>query len=331
MKRILSMRRILPLLLALCILFAVCPVQAASSQGESLVGIAWCPDTDSEFFTNVCRAIEAVGGTWVMLDQVRASDLSYDENGELSDGVDETGVLGTAAAECVRGNTWHGSNAQEAVGDIRLVIFTGGSDVSPSLFYEPEEWHGIEAERDYCAERDVSDYLTMSYCLDSDIPVIGFCRGMQMLAVISGAEVIQDIPTWFADMSLDYHYEHRNEKVSPDAYRDYASHNVQVAKDSLLYEMVQTEELTGCPSWHHQAVKSVDNTPLLVTGTTDTDGVSMIEAVERTDKTFAVGLQFHPEAAVVKHLDGAANQDDFMDYDTATSIFEWLVRGLTEK
>ena len=55
-------------------------------------------------------------------------------------------------------------------------------------------------------------------------------------------------------------------------------------------------------------------------------GIPMIEAVERTDKTFAVGLQFHPEAAIVKHLNSAGNRDDFMDYDTALSIFQWIVQ-----
>ena len=39
--------------------------------------------------------------------------------------------------------------------------------------------------------------------------------------------------------------------------------------------------------------------------------------MERTDKTFAVGLQFHPEAAIVKNLDNAENKDDYMDYETA--------------
>ena len=53
----------------------------------------------------------------------------------------------------------------------------------------------------------------------------------------------------------------------------------------------------------------------------------MIEAVERTDKTFAVGLQFHSEAALVKNLDDAENKADFMDYDTALSIFQWIVQG----
>ena len=90
--------------------------------------------------------------------------------------------------------------------------------------------------------------------------------------------------------------------------------------------MTGTETLTGCPSWHHQAVKSVDNTRLVVTGYTETDGIQMIEAVERTDKTFAVGLQFHPEAALVKHLEKAENQGDYMDYDTALSIFRWVVQ-----
>ena len=82
----------------------------------------------------------------------------------------------------------------------------------------------------------------------------------------------------------------------------------------------------GCSSWHHQAVKSVENTRLAVTGYTETDGIKMIEAIERKDKTFAVGLQFHPEAALVRHMENAGNQDDYMDYDTALSIFQWIVQ-----
>ena len=329
MKRVFSLG--MAFAMAFCILFSGCAAESAEPSGEAVVGIAWCEDTDSEFFVNICRAVEAAGGSWVMLDEVMSPSLSYDADGRLSDGVDETGVLGADAATAVRSDTWHGSNAAEAVGDLRLVIFTGGADISPSLYAVPEEWHGIEAERDYCAERDVSDYLTMAYCLDNDIPVVGFCRGMQILSVVSGAEMIQDIPTRFAELSVPYHFEHRNEVASPDDYRDYASHSVQVETDSVLYDMVGTEDLTGCPSWHHQAVKSVENTPLRVTGFTDTDGISIIEAVERTDKTFAVGMQFHPEAAVVKHLDGAANREDFMSYDAAISIFERLLREAAEQ
>ena len=306
--------------------FGTAHAEAVPLPGTPVIGIAWRGDTDSEFFTNICKAVEAAGASWVMLDQVQSADLDYDADGRLTQGVTALGSLDEAAAKRVRVNTWHDSNAGSAVGNVSTVLFTGGEDVSPTLYYDPELWHGNVAEIDYNAERDVSDYLTMTYCLDHDIPVMGFCRGMQMLSVVSGAEVIQDVPAYFAELGLEYNDEHNNRKASPDSYRDYAPHDIRVVPDSFLYEMTGTETLTGCPSWHHQAVKSVDNTRLVVTGYTETDGIQMIEAVERTDKTFAVGLQFHPEAALVKHLENAENQGDYMDYDTALSIFRWVVQ-----
>ena len=306
--------------------FGTAHAEAVPLPGTPVIGIAWRADTDSEFFTNICKAVEAAGASWVMLDQVQSADLDYDTDGRLTQGVTALGSLDEAAAKRVRVNTWHDSNAGSAVGTVSTVLFTGGEDVSPTLYYDPELWHGNVAEIDYNAERDVSDYLTMTYCLDHDIPVMGFCRGMQMLSVVSGAEVIQDVPAYFAELGLEYNDEHNNRKASPDSYRDYAPHDIRVVPDSFLYEMTGTETLTGCPSWHHQAVKSVDNTRLVVTGYTETDGIQMIEAVERTDKAFAVGLQFHPEAALVKHLENAENQGDYMDYDTALSIFRWVVQ-----
>ncbi len=319
------MKKVFALLLGFVLLVSVCGVSLAEASQKTVVGIAWRADTDSEFFTNVCRAVEAAGGEWVMLDQVFSADLCYDAEGRLTSGKTEIGMLDETAAKYVKCNTWRGSNAPEAVMGVSIVLFTGGEDISPTLYYTPEEWHGIEAEIDYNAERDVSDYLTMAYCLDNDIPLMGFCRGAQMLGVISGGEVIQDIPTWFENQGMAYDYTHRNRKATPESYRDYAPHTVQVAKGSRLSDIVGTDTLTGCPSWHHQAVKNVDYTRLTVTGYTETNGVPMIEALERTDKTFAVGLQFHPEAALVKNLDGAANKDDYMDYKTALSIFQYIV------
>lgn len=105
-----------------------------------------------------------------------------------------------------------------------------------------------------------------------------------------------DIPAFFAEQGVEYNDEHRNQKETPDSYRDYAPHDVRLAEGSLLYHMFNTDTLTGCPSWHHEAVKSVENTRLAVTGYAETNGIRIIEAVERTDKPFAVGLQFHPEA-----------------------------------
>ena len=293
--------------------------------GKGLIGIAWRADPDSEFYTNITQAIEEAGGNYIMLPQVKSPDLSYDENGNLLEGVADTGALTEEAGKLIRCNNWQGSNAAEAVEDVGAVIFTGGEDISSSLYYYQQPWYGIEEERDFNAERDVSDYLLMSYCLEQDIPVMGFCRGMQMLSVVSGAEIMQDIPTWFKQHRIEYNYEHRNEKATPDSYRDYAPHDVKVKKDSLLYQIVGTDTLNDCPSWHHQAVDNVDNTRLRITGSTDTDGVEMIEAVERTDKRFAIGLQFHPEASIVKHLEGIENADLFMKPEIAIKFFERLI------
>ena len=323
------MKKLIAIIFVAVLMFTMSTVSGAESlqiPGEPVIGIAWRSDTDSEFFTNITRAIESAGGTWVMLEQVQSADLEYDSEGCLTEGVTALGSLNEAAAKYVRVNTWHDSNAEAATQNVSIVIFTGGEDISPSLYFSPETWHGITEEIDYCAERDVSDYLTMAYCLDHDIPVMGFCRGMQMLSVVSGAETIQDVPAYFAERGIPYGYEHRNQKATPDSYRDYVPHDVQIASDSFLYEMAGSNVLTGCPSWHHQAIKNVDNTRLVVTGITETNGVQMIEAVERTDKTFAVGVQFHPEAALVKYLENADNRNDFMDYETALSIFQWIVQ-----
>ncbi len=277
------MKKAISLIISLALLVSLLAAAQAEGipfSGKPVIGIAWRSDPDSEFFTNICKAVEAAGGTWIMLDQVQSADLRYDGEGKLTDGVTPLGSLDEAAAKYVRINTWHDSNAPDAVGNVSLVLFTGGEDVSPSLFFSPEPWHGIAEEIDYNAERDVSDYLTMSYCMDHDIPVMGFCRGMQMLSVISGAEAIQDLPAYFAELGLSYEYTHLNPKASPGSYRDYAPHDVQVTADSYLYEMVGTELLTGCPSWHHQAVKNVDNTRLVVTGYAETNGIQIIDATE---------------------------------------------------
>ncbi len=290
-----------------------------------IVGIAWRGDTDTPLFTSVCMAVEEAGGLWVLLDQVRSPDLSYDAHGKLLAGVDAYGILEPGSAKQIRCNSWHGSNAGEAVGDIGLVIFSGGEDISPSLYYSPQEWHGILEEMDYNAERDVSDYLTMSYCLDHDIPVLGICRGMQMLSVISGAEFIQDIPAFLESHGLGAVNSHRDDSLRPDGPGSCISHDVEILRGSLLYRIYGTDVLKGCVSFHHQAILNVDDTRLVVTGTADTQGLDMIEAIERTDKTCAIGLQFHPEIALIKHLDHEADEDEFMDYQTALRIFSWFL------
>ena len=200
------MKKALGFMIALILsmnLTAVCQAEIIPISGKPLIGIAWCSDTDSEFFTNVCEAVEEADGNWIMLDQVPSADLKYNGEGKLTEGVTTLGALDEAAAKPVRLNTWRDSNAADAIKSVSLVLFIGGEDISPSLFYSPEPWHGIADEIDFSAERDVSDYLTMAYCLDHDISVMGFCRGMQMMSVVSGTTIIQDLPAYFAELGLE--------------------------------------------------------------------------------------------------------------------------------
>jgi len=143
----------------------------------------------------------------------------------------------------------------------------------------------------------------MAYCLDHDIPILGFCRGSQMLGVVSGAAMIQDLPVWFASQNLDYNYEHRREKSEGETYCDYTPHDVNIASDSRLAKMFGTTALTAVPSWHHQAILSVEGTPLCVTATTTVSGMEIVEGIEHKDKRCAVAVQFHPEVANIEDED----------------------------
>ena len=292
---------------------------SVDNRGKPTIGIAW-NNVRSYSFESTVAAANELDANIVELPMAHSYDLSYDAEDKLTDSADPVGYLSADAAKLVKRNTWQNSDVEDVLKDVDAVIFPGGSDISPTLYYEEQPWHGIEAERDYCAERDVSDYMLMSYCLEHDIPTLGICRGMQMLSVVSGATVVQDVETWFAEQGIEYHDMHRDPEK-----KDLVPHDVEiVAKDSLLFSIFGQTQLTGCPSWHHQIVGDVSGTRLTVTAQTMTDGLPVIEAVERRDKTFCMGVQFHPEVAVRKHLDHAENEADFMDYDTAMKCFRAL-------
>lgn len=296
------------------------------------VGIAWRADTDSEFYTNAFRTVKEAGGEPILLEQVNTKSIPYNNGLVSSECITENDYLNNKYADILKNEGYNNSNAEAVVAGVDAVIFTGGEDISPTLCRQVENWHGIESEKDYNATRDVSDYILMSYCIDNDIPVLGLCRGMQMLAVVSGGTMIQDIPTYYADLNLEYNYEHRREKASPDEYRDYVPHNVALNdKRSLLYNIVGEDKIDNVPSWHHQAVKSVEGTSLKATATTNVSGLDIIEAIERTDKHFILGLQFHPEAAVVKNIDKANNAYKFMDKDLALEIFKYFMECAQNK
>lgn len=288
------------------------------------VGIAWQPNPAS--YDRVVRSIEVAGATAVILPQLRAAALDYDSDGRLAaEATDENGVLRQDLADWVKTNTYAGSQASEALQGVDAVVFLGGGDISPTLFAQPQPWHGIEEDNNCNAERDISEYLTMAYCLDHDIPVLGLCRGMQMLAVVSGAPLIQDLGQYFAEQGKEYHYMHRMQR-DEHGERHYTPHDVTVTDaPSILSKIAGAPIIHNVPSWHHQACGDVTGTPLKVTGITETDGINVIEAIERTDVSFALGVQFHPEEAVRMNLEGGDRVDSFMSFEEGLAYFRALI------
>ncbi len=317
MKSKSNIARVFALLMLCCCLCTV-----ALAQDAVRVGLAWKPGITAD--DRVVIAVELAGGEAVILDQVRPAGFDYDSVRLQSKYVDADGVLLPQYAEHIKRDTWHGSNAEQVLKGVDAVVFLGGADISSTLFREPQPWHGVEG--DVCdVTRDLSEYLTMAYCLDHDIPVLGLCRGMQMLGVVSGAGLIQDLGNHYKASGIDYDNLHRSVR-DENGKRHYVPHDVVITDaSSLLYGIEISDTIRNVPSWHHQVVGDVSGTCLKVTGVTPTQGIDIIEAIERTDKTFALGVQFHPEEAVRKHVSGEDDAHCFMQLYQGVNYFRTLI------
>ena len=112
---------------------------------------------------------------------------------------------------------------------------------------------------------------------------------------------------------------HKNKKI-------FASHDVEVvSKDSLLYRTTGRTLLEKCPSWHHQMVESVSGTRLTVTALAKNSSLPTIEAIERKDQSFCLGVQYHPEISVRKVKENTEDANLYMDIDLAMTGFNALV------
>ncbi len=318
-KGVVVMKKFLSLLVALVMLCSAVGVLAEES--KPVIGISWSYAEQNESYLNTyCRVIEAAGGIPVQIAQIVSSDVAYDEGGTiLPEYIEESGMLKQEYADKIKALDYDTTNLAEAMEGVDGVFFVGGEDVSPTLFAAPmpELNNGEEIN----ATRDISDYLLMGYCLDNDIPLFGACRGEQVLGIVSGCQFLQDIPNYYASMGAAYDDCHRMPPGTPN--RTYARHDVElVGTDSIFYGIVGADTLENVSSWHHQAVIGVDGTDLTVVSKTVAEGLTIIEGIERPDKTFCLGLQFHPENDVVMMLNG---EEEICNFEICLGVFEALV------
>lgn len=159
----------------------------------------------------------------------------------------------------------------DAVRVIDGLVLAGGADIGPERYGETPG-----PLTDTRPDRDAGELPLLRAALDADLPVLGVCRGMQMLAVAYGGRLYQHLPDVLG------HDKHR------PAVGLYGSHGARFLPGSRIAEIMGGDGEVN--SYHHQGV--ADPGGLVVTGWAD-DG--LIEAVEDPERRFVLGVQWHPE------------------------------------
>lgn len=157
------------------------------------------------------------------------------------------------------------------------IVLSGGADLNPIYVNEDPvpELHGINPERDEW------ELALIELAWNRQIPMLGICRGIQMLAAARGGTVLQDLKTSLPDAPLLKH--------SQDAPRGIPTHFVEAEADSVVGKLLGTRFAVN--SFHHQAVGEPG--PDFRITARSADGV--VEAMESTSHPSVVGVQWHPE------------------------------------
>lgn len=170
------------------------------------------------------------------------------------------------------------------------VLLTGGVDLDPTV-------HGASCppgaicqkhDRPFSPRRDRQEAKLLEWALEDNKPVLGICRGMQLINVALGGSLYHDIST---ELPAAHNHEIN---IHKEDFR-HLSHDLDIEPGSHLAKVLGTK-MVATNSLHHQAVKKLGK-GLIATART-ADGV--VEAIEMPDKLFVIGVQSHPEALEAK-------------------------------
>ena len=163
------------------------------------------------------------------------------------------------------------------------IIFSGGGDLNPLLVGE-EPLPGLGS---VCPQRDEAELMLVREAYLRQLPILGICRGIQVMAAALGGKVFQDICSQYTAQPLIKH--------SQAMPREYASHTVFASENSLVRSIIGSDTL-AVNSFHHQAVAEAG--PHMVVSATSSDGI--IEAIESSEHKPLLGVQWHPECFILR-------------------------------
>jgi putative glutamine amidotransferase len=156
------------------------------------------------------------------------------------------------------------------------LVLSGGEDLDPALYGRAPHPELEEVNR----ARDEFELGVARWALERDLPLLGICRGAQLLNVALDGTLVQHLP----DLRPGPPHHRQKEGFHQN------SHDVRIAEDSLLGKVVRAPRIT-VNSWHHQGLERLGR-GLRATAWAE-DG--LVEAVERTAGRWCCGVQWHPE------------------------------------
>lgn len=158
------------------------------------------------------------------------------------------------------------------------LLLTGGQDVAPALYAETP----LPACGPACEVRDAMELQLLGRALQLQRPVLGICRGLQLMNVALGGTLYQDLPSQHPS-PLTHHQ---------DPPYDRPAHEVSIVPATPLHELLGMRQL-AVNSYHHQAICTLAP-PLDIMARA---GDGLIEAAWMPSQPFAWGVQWHPEYA----------------------------------
>lgn len=165
---------------------------------------------------------------------------------------------------------------EEALSCCQGFLLTGGQDVAPELYGEQP----LKECGEICAVRDAMEQYLLSYALDTGAPVLGICRGLQMMNVFCGGTLWQDLPSQHPTRIMHH--------MQPPY--DRAVHGMQILNGTMLHSILGCSTL-GVNSYHHQAIRTLGEGVRACAVSED----GLIEGISLDASRFALAVQWHPE------------------------------------
>ena len=167
-------------------------------------------------------------------------------------------------------------DVERMIDEANGVIFAGGNDFDPSLYGGDPE-----LVEDYSREDDEKSIGIFTYAIERNKPILGICRGMQLMNIYYGGSLYDDIKIQYSKDVI-----HRGQD------KTYAYHSVNIRDDSYLKEIIGENQIE-VNSFHHEGIRKLADG--LDVAAESPDG--LIEAIENPYYSYMIGVQWHPEAS----------------------------------